>query len=92
MVVGPAAPKPGSETLREDAFDGAPGNSCEVRHGKTCLSEPLEGLETPLGSFDDCSGYDGKGQVVGKMDPRELDDPLHSSSTMDVYWRTMFGV
>lgn len=48
------------EPPREDAFDGAPVKRGALRHGKTCLSDPPEGLEAPLGSFDDRCGVDGK--------------------------------
>lgn len=41
LVVGPTAPKPGSETLREDTFDGAAVKSSVGRRGKTCLSEAV---------------------------------------------------
>lgn len=30
LTVGPAAPIPGSETLREDTFDSAPVKHCEL--------------------------------------------------------------
>ena len=85
LFVSTAAPKPGSGAVCKDAFDGAPVEGGEVRSGETCLSEPLEGVERPLGFFDDCCGVSGEGHFLSQMDTQELDiaDPLHSS-TMDV--------
>ena len=51
-----AAPEPGSETVCENAFNGTSIKGSEVRSGQTCLPEPPEGVETPLGFFDDRCG------------------------------------
>ena len=47
--------------------------SREVRRGEARLSESPEGVESPLGFFDDCCGVGVGSQVVGQVDSQELD-------------------